>query len=50
MVLRIGRGELPAAGVAAIAFAVLAYGLDLKPWLANECAIRSESYTFIWQP
>ncbi len=51
MVLRIGRGELPAAGVAAIAFAVLFYVLDLNLWFAMGLAVAVfVGVVLIWPP
>ena len=51
MVSRIGRGELPAGGVAAIAFAAFVFPLDLNLWLA--LALAAATYigvVLVWPP
>lgn len=51
MVLRIGRGELPAGGVAAIAFLAFVFPLDLSLWLAAPLAAATYlGVLLVWSP
>lgn len=51
MVLRIGRGELPAGGVAALVFATLVFPLEWNLWLAMALAIATYiGVMLVWPP